>query len=624
MNSFVRKCYLVQMGPNANNTIHRQDVVAFFRKVVECCPKDDTVLKLFDGHCKNVSRTVKKLLIDIMMNHVSPTVVSGFLQDLRVMSIQSGDNELFWEAHRRIRKKKIECYSDFILINTAIHHNNNSLVEQYSCFMNREVTPKNMAFLIFDTSESVLRTVFAHTSFIMTKERVQCVKLVMSDIHQATLKQIDSKIAEETYKKTHDPTSQSRKVAASRLRDAMASKRSLIDLFITKLSCLHDVKCKDGPLLTNCYDGRTKPTTENIITCALALSRLLWSSEPYLILKDKNPEFIALLIKTDQELLAKSLAGYIKDELLSLAVHDKTYSVAKVWINVGADPNKVTPGFITDLDKTDKEFLKTLMTGLKGTTKDRLMVGALVENDYAIAKMWIQWGASPTNAIPHVWKLQQSRDMMEFIFKKGGTLDKCSLWEVYSSKIRDNYLVWDRLGLQTNLHGFAGMVLNAPLETILVMLYFDPHILNRVFDADNVKFEFGKKIKYLSCETTLLTYMLLSGKYEQVKSILQLLLQKQHTGWLIEHDVLAPVLKMWQPLQHAHYLQTHLVKHICGYLTTHHVHHVFDIDKETLCFKRDNHYIIDRVSFVWCAHEKGYPDLVAMTTCYAQNTWSFF
>ena len=50
------------------------------------------------------------------------------------------------------------------------------------------------------------------------------------------------------------------------------------------------------------------------------------------------------------------------------------------------------------------------------------------------------------------------------------------------------YFLWKRLGLHTNLHGFTGMILNAPLETILVMFQFDPHILNRVFDADNVPY----------------------------------------------------------------------------------------------------------------------------------------
>ena len=645
------------MKTKARQAAQRTAVEAFFQKVVESCPKDDAVLEVFDGQHKNVPLAVKKLLVDSMVCHVSPNVVPGFLQDSRVMCIQSGDNELFWEVHRRIQKD-IERYSDFVLISTAIHHKNRRLVEQYSSFMNREVTSKNMAFLILETGEATLKSVLSHPAFTMTKERVRCVKLHMSDIQKATLTSVESKIVQETYRKTHDPTAQSRNAAASRLRDAVAYKYSLIELFVTKLCYLHGVKCcpTDGPSPTKygdkdakcwdkdakCKDEPTKPTMENTITCAIVLMRLLGWSDIHSILKHKSLEFITLLQK-NWTLLDKCMDGYTKTKLLASALKDKKYSVAKIWIFLGADLVKVTPGFITMLYKTDRKFLTNIKNSVD---KTRLMVGALVENEYAIAKLWIQWGVSATKAIPHVGKVPQSRDMMEFIFQNGGTLDKCSLWEDYSSEIRDNYLAWKRLGLNTTLHGFAGMILNAPLETILVMFHFDPHILNRVFDADNVKFG-----RYKRCETTLLTHMLLSGKYDQVKTILQLLLQKQHTGWLLEHAAIADVLELWQPVQPvssvpplqslqpvqpvspvfpvspvpsfkpASYLPTDIVDHICGYLT---VHHVFDIDKETLVFSRDNTSIIDQVSFVRCAHEKGHPDLVAMATLYAQNAWRSF
>ena len=111
--------------------------------------------------------------------------------------------------------------------------------------------------------------------------------------------------------------------------------------------------------------------------------------------------------------------------------------------------------------------------------------------------------------------------------------------------------------------------------------------------------------------TTLLRHMILSGKYDNVKQIMYLMLRKQQTGWSLEREVLNDLLKRTNTT----HLSIHIINHICEFFPPP-IHHFLDIDKKTFFFNHKKSCFIDEQHIVMTALDEGHPEVAAILTLY--------
>ena len=302
------------------------------------------------------------------------------------------------------------------------------------------------------------------------------------------------------------------------------------------LKCVQSIKCRQVNNPSSCdMIFNVTPTQQNIVTAALILFDQLAETKRSALISEASPDLINSLYNADKQRLQSVISMTTKLELLLKALNNNQLSLAKIWINLGANPTDAMKYIIQDYN-LDIAYARSLQYSNGSVTK-----------------------------------------MLVFLSQHGGDINM-HLRELAESRFELQYCVF----------------------------YMNVDI-NKTWCYKT------KQDRYV--DTTLLMHMILSGKHECVRQILREMLARQHTGWSLEQYTLDVLLELHSVTSLSSKPFPHLIKHICGYFPPPQ-HHILDIEKTTLFYNKNKSKIIDDKNCIMCAHDQQCPDIVAMLTLY--------